>query len=112
MLDSFFNFLTKRPARSLTLLFVVLGVIFSQIQYFSLDASEDSLSLDGDENLALYNETIETFGSLDTLVISYTASGSILKPDQLKHLRSFRDQLLSIETIKTVTSILDVSKGS
>ena len=109
MLDSFFNFLTKRPARSLTLLFVVLGVIFSQIQYFSLDASEDSLSLDGDENLALYNETIETFGSLDTLVISYTASGSILKPDQLKHLRAFRDQLLSIETIKTVTSILDIS---
>jgi len=109
MLDSFFNFLTKRPARSLTLLLVVLGVIFSQIPYFSLDASEDSLSLDGDENLALYNETIETFGSLDTLVISYTASGSILKPDQLKHLRAFRDQLLSIETIKTVTSILDIS---
>ena len=94
MLDSFFNFLTKRPARSLALLFVALGVIFSQIQYFSLDASEDSLSLDGDEDLALYNETIETFGSLDTLIISYTVSDSVLKPDQLQHLRAFRDQLL------------------
>ena len=109
MLDSFFNFLTKRPARSLTLLLVVLGVIFSQIQYFSLDASEDSLSLDGDENLALYNKTIETFGLLDILVISYTASDGVLKPDQLKHLRVFRDQLLSIEKINTITSILDVS---
>ena len=109
MLDSFFNFLTKRPARSLALLFVALGIIFSQIQYFSLDASEDSLSLDGDEDLALYNETIETFGSLDTLIISYTASDSVLKPDQLQHLRAFRDELLSIEKINTVTSILDVS---
>jgi len=109
MLDSFFIFLTKRPAKSLVFLLALLGIILSQIQHFALDASEDSLSLDGDENLALYNETLDTFGTIDTLVISYTTNTSIINSDQLQQLRVFRDALLSLEKVDTVTSILDVS---
>ena len=52
---------------------VIIGSSFFQIQHFSLDASSESLSLDGDNNLELYFDTQETFGSDESLVISYTA---------------------------------------
>ena len=109
MLNSFFNLLIKKPAWSLVLLLIVIVTTLSQIQYFSLDASSDSLSLEGDDNLELYFETQKTFGSDESLIISYTAKESIINADQLEHLRSFRDSLLEIEEVDSVISILDVS---
>jgi len=109
MLNFFFNLLIKKPAWSLFFLLIVIVTALSQIQHFSLDASSDSLSLEGDDNLELYFETLKTFGSDETLVISYTAKESIINVDQLEHLRSFRNSLLDIEEVDSVISILDVS---
>ena len=109
MLNSFFNLLIKKPAWSLVLLLIVIVTTLSQIQYFSIDASSDSLSLEGDDNLELYFETQKTFGSDESLIISYTAKESIINADQLEHLRSFRDSLLGIEEVDSVISILDVT---
>ena len=109
MLNSFFNLLIKKPVWSLLVLLIVIGASLSQIQNFSLDASSDSLSLEGDNNLKLYFETQKTFGSDESLIISYTSKESVLKPEQLVHLRSFRDKLLEINGVNSVISILDVS---
>ena len=99
----------KKPVWSLLVLLIVIGASLSQIQNFSLDASSDSLSLEGDNNLKLYFETQKTFGSDESLIISYTSKESVLEPDQLVHLRSFRDKLLEINGVNSVISILDVS---
>ena len=81
-----------------------------QIQNFSLDASSESLSLEGDNNLELYFATQETFGSDESLVISYSVKdGTILSKDQIISLRSLRDDLLELEGVNSVVSILDVS---
>jgi predicted RND superfamily exporter protein len=109
MLNSFFNLLIKKPVWSLLVLLIVIGASLSQIQNFSLDASSDSLSLEGDNNLKLYFETQKTFGSDESLIISYTSKESVLEPNQLVHLRSFRDKLLEINGVNSVISILDVS---
>ena len=109
MLNSLFNLLIKKPTWSLVLLLIVVVTTLSQIQYFSLDASSDSLSLEGDDNLELYFETLETFGSDESLIISYTAKDSIINAEQLEQLRSLRDSLLEIEEVNSVISILDVS---
>ncbi|MDB4038822.1 hypothetical protein N9519_07285, partial [Candidatus Thioglobus sp.] len=110
MLNSLLNFLIKKPAWSLVLFLIVIGTTFLQIQNFSLDASSESLSLEGDNNLELYFDTQKTFGSDESLVISYTANEeTILGTKQISHLRSLRDDLLNIEGINSVISILDVS---
>jgi predicted RND superfamily exporter protein len=110
MLNSLLNFLIKKPAWSLALFLIVIGTSFLQIQNFSLDASSESLSLDGDNNLKLYFDTQKTFGSDESLVISYKANEeTILHTKQISHLRSLRDDLLNIEGINSVISILDVS---
>ena len=110
MLNSLLNFLIKKPAWSLVLFLFVIGATLLQIQNFSLDASSESLSLEGDNNLELYFDTQKTFGSDESLVISYTANEeTILEPNQIFLLRSLRDDLLNIEGINSVISILDVS---
>ena len=110
MLNSLLNFLIKKPAWSLALFLIIIGATFLQIQNFSLDASSESLSLEGDNNLELYFDTQKTFGSDESLVISYTANEeTILGTKQISHLRSLRDDLLNIEGINSVISILDVS---
>ena len=110
MLNSILNFIIKKPTWSLIAFLIVVCSSVLQIQNFSLDASSESLSLDGDNNLELYFATQETFGSDESLVISYSVKdGTILSKDQIISLRSLRDDLLELEGVNSVVSILDVS---
>ncbi len=73
MLNSILNTLIKKPLWSLIAFSIIIGASVLQIQNLSLDASSESLSLDGDKNLELYFATQETFGSDESLIISYSA---------------------------------------
>ena len=110
MLNSILNFIIKKPTWSLIAFLIIVCSSVLQIQNFTLDASSESLSLDGDNNLELYFATQETFGSDESLVISYSVKdGTILSKDQIISLRSLRDDLLELEGVNSVVSILDVS---
>ena len=109
MLNSLFNFLIKKSVLALALLLLLIGALLYQIPHFSLDASSDSLALEGDDNLALSEKTQETFQtSNSSLVISYTTEEGVLDSKQIEYLRSLRDDLLALERVSSVTSILDV----
>ena len=110
MLNSILNFIIRKPVWSLIAFLIIVCTSVIQIQNFSLDASSESLSLEGDNNLELYFATQETFGSDESLVISYSVNdGTVLSKDHLTSLRSLRDDLLELEGVSSVTSILDVS---
>ena len=110
MLNSILNFIIRKPVWSLIVFFVIVGSSILQIQHFSLDASSESLSLDGDNNLELYFNTQETFGSDESLVISYSVKdGTVLSKNQIISLRALRDDLIELDGVNSVTSILDVS---
>ena len=100
MLNSILNFLIKKPVWSLVAFLIIICSSILQIQNFSLDASSESLSLEGDNNLELYFSTQETFGSDESLVISYSAKeNTVLSKNQLISLTSLRDDLLNIDGI-------------
>jgi len=107
-MKSFYNFVLKKSGDSLVLLLLIAGFFIAQIPDFQLDASSDSLVLEGDDNLRYYQSIKKDYGSDDFLVISYQVKGNLLDPAQLKHLGSFRKDLQAIEQIKSVTTILDV----
>lgn len=107
-MNAFFNFVLKKSILGLTLLFILVGFFIAQIPNFQLDASSDSLVLEGDENLAFYQRVKKNYGSDDYLVISYQVSGELLNPKQLNHLSRFKRELKNIDQVKSVTSILDV----
>jgi len=109
VLNSLFNFLIKKSVLALALLLLLIGALLYQIPHFSLDASSDSLALEGDDNLALFEKTQETFQtSNSSLIISYTTEEGVLDSKQIEYLRSLRDDLLALERVSSVTSILDV----
>jgi len=107
-MEHFYNFILKKSISSAALLLLVAGFFIAQIPDFQLDASSDSLVLEGDDNLRYYQSIKKDYGSDDFLVISYQVEGNLLDPAQLKHLANFRKDLQAIDEVKSVTTILDV----
>ena len=77
-------------------------------QDFRLDASADSLVLEGDADLAYYDAITERYGSSEFLVVTYTPDGDLFADATLQTLKRLRDDLAAVDGIAEVTSILDV----
>jgi len=107
-MKAFFRLVLDRAELGITLLILIAGFFIFHIPNFQLDASSDSLVLEGDENLRYYQSIKKDYGSDDYLVISYQVTGNLLDQKQIHHLRKFRDELTTIDQVKSVTSILDV----
>ena len=110
------DFLTRAYERSvidnpkvvcvvLVLLTVLLG---SQIPNTKFDASSDSLVLEGDKDLEYSREVAATYGSEDFLLVTYAPKADLYSDEQLTHLAKLRDELLTVETVSSVSSVLDV----
>lgn len=75
---------------------------------FELDASSESLVLENDESLKYYRKIREQYGTDEFLIITYTPYSDLLSEESLNGLKSLRDKLLTLDTVQSVTSILDV----
>ncbi|MDH5761925.1 MAG: MMPL family transporter [Nitrospinota bacterium] len=75
---------------------------------FKLDASSDSLVLENDADLKYYRTVNKAYGSDDFLVITWTPKGELLSDQSLAGLQSLKDDLLKLDRIDKVISILDV----
>ena len=60
------------PKLVLILLIFLFGFFSYHTKDFALDASADSLLLEGDENLQLFRQTQDRYPSGDLLIITYT----------------------------------------
>ncbi len=92
------------------LLFVVLLTLAAGFysQNFELDASSDSLILENDDSIKYYRKIRKQYGTDEFLIITYTPHSDLLSEESLNGLRSLRDQLLILDTVQSVTTILDV----
>ena len=102
------NVVLKRPAATIV---AVAAIIFSLgwfTQYFSLDASADSLTLERDEELRYYRFVRARYGSDDFLLVTYTPDEAVFSEATLADIRSLRDELSALPNVDSVTSILDV----
>lgn len=93
-----------------SLFFVGLFVAFfgSKIPDFKLDASAESLVLEKDDALRYYRTITEAYGSNDFLIITYTPFDDLMSENSLSGLRFLREELLQLEKVDSVVSILDV----
>ncbi|MFP6776202.1 MAG: MMPL family transporter [PS1 clade bacterium] len=98
----------SKAKEGIALLFIVVAFFVYQIPNFQLDASSDSLVLEGDENLRYYQEIAKEFNTEESLVISYQVKDNLLSSDNITNLRNLRDELREINEVKSVTTILDV----
>ncbi|SMN12196.1 Probable integral membrane protein [uncultured Candidatus Thioglobus sp.] len=107
-MNKFFNVLLEKSSYVLVLLVLVVGFFIAQIPNFQLDASSDSLVLEGDDNLRYYQSIQKNYGTDNFLIVSYQVKDDLLAPDQLKHLARLKADLQTIEQVKSTLTILDV----
>jgi uncharacterized protein len=75
---------------------------------FKLDASSDSLVLENDQDLKYSRKVNKAYGTDDFLVITWTPKTDLLSDESLTGLQSLKGDLLKVDRIEKVISILDV----
>lgn len=89
------------------ILLLLIGAA-TQVRHFRLDASAESLVLEDDEDMRYYRGIRARYGSDDFLVVTYTPEKELFEGATLQRLKALRDELAGLETVESVTSILDV----
>ena len=108
MLKTFIHFVTHYAKT------VIIGVVLatSALGYFakdlSIDASAETLLLEDDKDLQLTREIHGRYISNDYLVIALSPKEELLEEKTLHTIRKLKEELLKIEGVESVTSLLDV----
>jgi len=107
-MNKYIDWILKNNKLVLSLSFIIVLGLVSQIYKFELDASSDSLVLENDASLRYYQEVKSHYGSDDALVISYTPKDDLLSDKTLSTIKDFSQKLEKISQVKSITSILTV----
>ncbi|MGE0432527.1 MAG: RND family transporter [Planctomycetota bacterium] len=80
------------------------------LQYFSLDAAAESLTLKNDGDLAFYNETRRNLNSDEYVIVSLSLAddqpGDWLTPDRVAYVKQLAAAFLEVPTVAKVESVL------
>ena len=108
LLDAYVTLVTKHP-RKVLLGLALLCLFFGRyIPDFKLDASADSLVIEGDADLEFSREINARYGTGDFVFIAYTPEQQLFSIDAMQTLRELRNELQAIDGIASINSILDV----
>ncbi|MEE4190777.1 MAG: MMPL family transporter, partial [Halieaceae bacterium] len=102
------RWILQRPVISLALCALLVGALATQAPATRIDASADTLVLEGDSDLEYFREIGERYSSGDFLVVTYQPPGDLLGDESLQTLASLRDELAELEGVSGVTTLLDV----
>jgi predicted RND superfamily exporter protein len=109
LLKFYEKLILRHPVFSILSVILIAIVMGLGLPNLKLDASLDSLTLENDNDLAYYRESIHRFGSSDFLVVTYKPNdGELFGDPSLQALKALCDDLRGIKGIGTVTSMLDV----
>ena len=93
-------------------IFIILIITLITFSYFSkefkLDASSDTLLIEGDPDLEYLREITERYGAKDFLVLTYTPNDPITYDNTINNLLSLKYKLQSLDWVHSVITILDV----
>ncbi len=87
---------------------VLGGLAASQLDKVRLDASSDSLLLQGDPDLAFFKEATDRYESYEFLILTWEPDSPLLSDESLSGLASMVADLERVTGVRTVTSALDV----
>lgn len=101
--------ITKFKLITILITLLITAFFAYQTKNFRLDASSDTLVLQGNKNLEYYSKIKKRYGSDSYLIITYTPNSfDLLSEESLSILTEMKKNLLEVKKISNVTSILDV----
>ena len=93
-------------------IFILLLVTLLSFGYFSkdfrLDASSDTLLIDGDPDLEYLKEITERYGSKEFLILTYTPNEGMVTDSSINNLLSLKYKIQSLDWVHSVITLLDI----
>ena len=109
MLSHFYqNIVLKKPKS----IFILLIISILSFGYFSkdfrLDASSETLLIDGDPDLKYLNEITERYGSREFLILTYSPKERMISESSINNLLSLKYKIQSLDWVHSVVTMLDI----
>jgi len=102
------NIVIEKPkAILLFLIITVLGFGYFS-KDFRLDASSDTLLIEGDPDLKYLREVNERYGAKEFLVLTYTPNEAMTSENSINNLLSLKYKIQSLEWVHSVITLLDI----
>ena len=102
------NIILKNPKS----IFITLLIALLSFGYFAkdfrLDASSETLLIEGDPDLKYLKEISKRYGSKDFLILTYTPQEDMISDSSINNLLSLKYKIQSLEWVHSVITLLDI----
>ena len=102
------NIILKNPK----LIFIILIISLFSFGYYSkdfrLDASSETLLIEGDPDLKYLQEISKRYGSKDFLILTYTPNEKMVSETSINNLLSLKYKIQSLDWVHSVITLLDI----
>ena len=102
------NFILNRPKIVLFLLIIIALVFGYKSKDFRLDASSETLLIEGDPDLKYLQEINEKFGAKEFLVLTLTPKDEITSEIAINNILSLKYKIQSLDWVHNTVTILDI----
>ena len=102
------NIVLKNPKSIFVLLLITLLSFGYFSKDFSLDASSETLLIEGDPDLQYLKEINKRYGSKEFLVLTFSPNEGMVSDSSINNLLSLKYKIQSLEWVHSVVTILDI----
>ena len=102
------NGVLKNPKTVFALLIIAILSFGYYSKDFRLDASSETLLIEGDPDLAYLKEVTDRYGSKDFLILTYTPNEGMVTDNSINNLLSLKYKIQSLNWVHSVITLLDV----
>ncbi len=102
------NVILKNPKAIFILLIIAIFSFGYYSKNFRLDASSETLLIEGDPDLAYLKEISKKYGSKEFLILTYTPEEGMVTDSSINNLLSLKYKIQSLEWVHSVITLLDV----
>ena len=98
----------KNPKSVFTVLLIILISFSYYSKDFRLDASSETLLIEGDPDLEYLREITDRYGSKEFLVLTYTPNEGMVTDTSVNNLLSLKYKIQSLDWVHSVITLLDI----
>jgi len=102
------QYLLKYPKIILVIVSIVLMIMVSFTLKLEIDASAETLLLEGDKDLEFSREVSKVFATSDYFVITYTIEDDLLNEKNIQNIDNISKDILQLSKVASVNTILNV----
>ena len=109
MIAKYYQNIVLRNPKSIFLLLIIALLSFGYFSKdFRLDASSETLLIEGDPDLSYLQEISDRYGSKEFLILTYTPKDGMITDTSINNLLSLKYKIQSLDWVHNVITLLDI----